>query len=500
MNLAQPSQGTVGMRTKLLYAAGTIAFGIKDGGLAAFLLLFYNQVMGMPASLVGEAIAIVLVIDAILNPVIGQISDHWRSRFGRRHPFMYAAAVPAAVAFVLLWNPPEGWSHGMLFIYIVVVASLTRAFVTLFEVPNTALSAELTDDYDERTQIFSLRIFFSTFGGSVMLIVTYMFFLQPSPEYPVGQLNPVGYSNYGLAAAAIMLCTMLMSALGTHHRIPYFRSPPPRRSRPLPVVAREIYATVSNSSFVPILGASLSHAMALGVGASLYIYMFIYFWGMSASQLSIMMIPNVAGALLGIAIAPYVSRTVGKKRGAIALKLVTVLCFVLPILLRLMGYFPENGSPWLLPLLVVFALVANTLGLSATMLNGAMTADIVEDSELKTGRRSEGLFFAAQDFVAKAVSGAGVFISGLVLTHVQFPVGAVPGEIPQDTVDKLGWTYMPVIGGLYALAVVFLLFYRITRQSHQENLRRLQAARASAPLSAAADVPLPIAKPSVREG
>jgi Na+/melibiose symporter-like transporter len=177
-----------------------------------------------------------------------------------------------------------------------------------------------------------------------------------------------------------------------------------------------------------------------------------------------------------------------------------VLCFVLPILLRLMGYFPENGSPWLLPLLVVFALVANTLGLSATMLNGAMTADIVEDSELKTGRRSEGLFFAAQDFVAKAVSGAGVFISGLVLTHVQFPVGAVPGEIPQDTVDKLGWTYMPVIGGLYALAVVFLLFYRITRQSHQENLRRLQAARASAPLSAAADVPLPIAKPSVREG
>lgn len=480
----------VGLRTKLLYAAGTIGFGIKDGGLAAFLLLFYNQVVGMPAYLVGQAIAIVLVIDAILNPVIGQISDHWRSRLGRRHPFMYAAALPAAVSFVLLWNPPQGWSHQGLFVYIVVVASLTRVLVTLFEVPNTALSAELTDDYDERTQIFSLRVFFSTFGGSAMLMITYLVFLQPTEQYPVGQLNPEGYSHYGFAAAAIMFCTMIMSALGTHQRIKYFRAPPPVVRKSFTTVLREVYQTVSNGSFVPLLGASLSHAMALGVGASLYIYMFVYFWGMSADELSIMMLPNVAGALLGVVLAPYICRTLGKKSGAIVLKIVTVLCFVLPILLRLLGWFPDNGSPHLLPLLLAFALCANTLGLSATMLNGAMTADIVEDSELKTGRRSEGLFFAAQDFVAKAVSGAGALISGLVLTYVAFPGGAIPGQVAQPVIEKLGWVYMVVIGVLYALAVVFLLMYRITRQSHEENLRQLAAARGAAQESQSPAPPL----------
>ena len=92
--------------TRLFYGVGSVAFGVKDNGFSFLLLLFYNQVIGLTATKVGLAILIAMLVDAFLDPIVGQISDNWRSRWGRRHPFMYAAALPVAVSYLLLWSPP----------------------------------------------------------------------------------------------------------------------------------------------------------------------------------------------------------------------------------------------------------------------------------------------------------------------------------------------------------------------------------------------------------
>src|SRR5262245_12464077 len=92
--------------TKLAYGIGSVAFGVKDNGFTIFLLLFYNQVLGLPEAWVGFAIMTALMLDAVIDPFIGYVSDHLRSRWGRRHPFMYAAALPVAVAYYVLWSPP----------------------------------------------------------------------------------------------------------------------------------------------------------------------------------------------------------------------------------------------------------------------------------------------------------------------------------------------------------------------------------------------------------
>ena len=94
------------LSTKLFYGLGSVAFGVKDNGFAFFLLLYYNQVLGLPEALVGLGILIALMVDAVVDPVIGYLSDHLRSRWGRRHPFMYAAAIPVGVSYYLLWSPP----------------------------------------------------------------------------------------------------------------------------------------------------------------------------------------------------------------------------------------------------------------------------------------------------------------------------------------------------------------------------------------------------------
>ena len=170
----------LGLSTKLFYGFGTVAFGVKDQGFSSLLLIFYNQVVGLPAAMVGGAIMVALVVDSLLDPIMGQVSDNWRSRWGRWHPFMYAAAIPAALSYILLWHPPEA-SQPLQFAYLVVVAIVIRSFITMYEIPSSALAPELTQDYHERTRVFAFRQFFGWFGGVGMTILALQVFLAPTP-------------------------------------------------------------------------------------------------------------------------------------------------------------------------------------------------------------------------------------------------------------------------------------------------------------------------------
>jgi Na+/melibiose symporter-like transporter len=147
-----------------------------------------------------------------------------------------------------------------------------------------------------------------------------------------------------------------------------------------------------------------------------------------------------------------------------------------PIVLRLVGAFPANGAPVLYPLIFAINVVGVGLGIMGSILFTSMIADVVEDSELKTGRRQEGLFFAAAAFVNKAVSGMGIFASGMIISAVHFPTGAKPGAVPAEIVRGLGLTYLPVQAVLYGVTVLLLIGYRISRASHAETLTRLAAA------------------------
>src|SRR5258708_39771241 len=95
--------------SNILYGVGSTAFGVNVVILSSALMLYYNQGMGLPAAWVGAAIMVTLIFDAICDPLIGEWSDHTRSRWGRRRPFMYASAVPAAIAVYLLFDRPSGW-------------------------------------------------------------------------------------------------------------------------------------------------------------------------------------------------------------------------------------------------------------------------------------------------------------------------------------------------------------------------------------------------------
>jgi len=473
--LSQPPSLT--FRTKLFYGLGTVAFGVKDNGFSYLLLPFYNQVMGLSAPLVGLAILIAMTCDALLDPIIGQVSDNWRSRWGRRHPFMYAAALPVALSYLLLWNPPH-WSHGALFWYLIAVAILIRGFISLYEVPSSALAAELSLGYDERTVLLSYRYFFGWIGGLVLYIIAFRFLFVPDAHHPIGQTNPVGYARYGLLAACMMFGAILASAAGTHDRIPTLARPPARKAT-VAVMARELIAAWSNRSFLFLTLSGVATSMALGLAASMNFYINTYFWGFTAAQISGLALGVIISAFTALAIAPMASRRLGKRGAAITFMALSVVVGLAPMMLRLGGLAPHNHTEAIFVLILIQSVVSVAFGIGGQTLVSAMIADVVEEGELKTGRRSEGAYFSVSIMVAKAVSGFGIFAASGVLGFIHFPTGVSPDHVQIGVLRSLALTYAPIYTGLYLVGFALMMGYKITRASHADTLERL-AARAAA--------------------
>lgn len=148
--------GPISVRTKLFQGLGTIPDAIKDFAFRTFLLLYYNQVLGLAASEASLALLVALIVDAVSDPVVGSYSDNLQHRWGRRHPLMAAAAIPLSISIYLLFAPPA-MAEGYLFWWLLVFAVGTRFSLTFFAVPWNALFAEMSDDYRERSELISYR-------------------------------------------------------------------------------------------------------------------------------------------------------------------------------------------------------------------------------------------------------------------------------------------------------------------------------------------------------
>ena len=471
----QPIQGStpvtrkVDLSTKLYYGFGAVANGAKSNGFNYLLLFYYSQVIGLRADLVSLGILIALVFDAISDPLVGYISDNTHSKLGRRHPYMYAAGVPVALAYYFLWSPPA-WDETGLFLYFVCMAVLIRTLITFYEIPATALVAELTDDYDQRTEMMSFRYFFGWWGGLTMAVMNYLVFL---PEEKGGLEYVQGWSNYGLTASIVIFISIYVSAIGTHKHIPHLRKPPSSAPFSFTKTKKEIKETLSNRSFFALFVSALLQAVAAGVSTSLSIYFSRHFWELTTTQIGYMNLPYFFSAFIALMLAPRVSRWLGKKKGGMPVLGLAFAMAPMPYILRVLGLFPENGTDTLFWTLVVFNTVEVTLIIMSSSLIAAMIADVVEDSEVKTGRRSEGIFFAANSFAQKAVNGLGVVVAGQILAIIQFPTKAKPGQVPEETLFDLAYIYVPTLLFFYLFALAVLSVYKINREDHSENLRKL---------------------------
>ncbi len=469
-NMQPAGKPSVGL--KLAHGFGAAAFGIKNNGFDYFLLLFYGTVVGLEPGLVGLAILIALVFDALSDPLVGYWSDNFHSRWGRRHPFMYAAALPVALTYFLLWNPPD-WGQTGLFLYVTVLAVLIRTFITFYETPSTSLIPELASDYDERTSLQSYRLFFGWSGGNVMSVLMFGILLTG----PLGLRDREAFATYGIIASSLIFVAIMVSALGTHSRIPHLHRPIATGERyTIRRIFREMVETLSEKSFIALFAAMVFFSIATGLAASLSFLILNYFWAFSEFQIFIWTCTVFFSALAGFLLAPWATRRLGKKRATIVLGMLAFTVQPAPVLLRLLDLMPANGDPLLFPLVLAINVADLALIIAVSAVAYSMVADLVESNQLRTGRRSEGVYYAAITFTRKTTQGLGVLAAGMILSAIAFPEGAAPETVSPDTLWWLGASYAPALLALWLAGLFCISRYRIDRAGHEENLRRLAQA------------------------
>ncbi len=474
----------ISLLTKLFYGFGSVANGVKSNAFSYLVLFFYVQVVGVEGAWFGLAMFGVMVADAISDPVVGHISDNWQSKWGRRHPFMYFSAVPVSLCFFLIFIPPTSMGPGVSIAWFMVIAIAVRTFITMFEVPATALTPEFTSDYDQRTSILAFRFFFGWWGGLTIAILAYKIFFRPRDGFENGMLNPQAWIEYGIFGACIIFASIMISSLGTHREIPFLQQPTVVHKFSFKQTFLDMRETLSNRNFLIIFCTAIVGAMASGINTTLVLYFNTFFWELTSSEIGTLNFAYYFSAIFALFMAPLMTRKKEKQHVAVWVYFIGAMLLPLPIMLRLIGFFPGNESEWVLPLLMFHGFVDVTIMIMAGILIGSMIADIVEDSQKNTGRRSEGLFYAGQSFAGKVVNGFGVFATGIILSIINFPKDVAPGQVPQATLNNLAYIYVPLVIGFYACATLILSRYKITRAGHSENLLAVEALAKSSDMPA----------------
>jgi len=484
--MSSASEGrTIATGTKLAFGVGQLAEGLKNTSFGLFVLFYYSQVLGLPASLCGLILFIALLFDAVTDPLAGSLSDNWKSPRGRRHPFMYVSALPLALAFFGLFSPPELSTTGLA-IWLLVFSVLTRGAMTLYHVPHLALGAELTENFEERTSIVAFRQAFGYVGALTTSGLAFGYFFVESHG---GRLNAANYPSFAAVLSVLMAVTIWLSAFGTRREIPFL---PKAGGGPTRGVVGQLLhdtrAAFQNISFRWLFSGVLIVFVMVGVNQTLDIYVFQYFWELQDSQFLLLTVATPIGLILGTPLVRPLHSRFDKKAGLVFGTAGWATLQILPIALRLGGWFPDNGHSALVPTLVAFRLLQGMIVQQALVSFGSMMADVADEHELSSGRRTEGIFFGAVAFSGKLSSGLGTFFGGVGLDLIAFPRGThiqTAADVDPMTIVELGILYGPVVAIFGIVSVWCQVHYRLDRARHAQivsELRKMRTERANAVL------------------
>jgi GPH family glycoside/pentoside/hexuronide:cation symporter len=442
--------GKLKWTTKLIYGVGDIGNAVVNSAVQFYLLHFYTDGALIGAALAGTALWVAKFWDAFNDPLFGWVSDRTRSRFGKRRVYMIFGALPLAIAVAFLWYVPGGLSDAWTFVWIVGTFVLFDTVWTLTNVPYYALTAELTDDYDERS---SLTVFRMVLGV---------------PAYIVGAaLTPVlvalfatkrtGYGVTGIAYGVLAAAMLWIAAAGLRERKGVSES----RAETPPL--RTFVAALKNRPFVRLIVAYFIANTAFALIQKLMVYFLSYQLGMGDQE--VFMVMGLMLVFVALFLFPWKLLSNRWSKGpAYAVGLgIGGLAVAATFLL------PSGPTAWV----YVIAAVAG-IGFSAQwVFPWAMVPDVVDHDRLQTGEHRGGMYYGVWGLALKLSEALGFLGSGWVL-HL-FGYNAEAAAQSARTLFGIRLFFGPVPLIFVALALPLLIWYPITRASHAKMRAQLEA-------------------------
>ena len=461
------------MRTKLGFGVGSIGESAITIAFGTWNVLFYQNVLGLSGKLAASAGFIALVVDAVFDPFVGSYSDRFRSKLGRRHPFLYAAPLPLALTFCAIYMPPAGLSQAGLFAWLTVFAILQRQAMTLYQVPHLALGAELSEDYRERSIVMSYNTLFMVFGGAGAFVYGWSCIAKGG-----GAAVKSGYASMAIGVSLMAGLAILCSAWFTQDRVPFMRQAQADAPRFTVVqLLREVRACFQNFNYTTLVIGLMFLSVTTGTRETLQSYSGLFYWQVPEARMSVFGGASPPAFILGFFLTVRLHDWIDKRKTMVVAMAILIAGGALPVLLGLAGVMPAKGSNALIGVLFGFTFVFY-LGVAILMITLlSALADIVDEHELSTGLRQEGIFFASRTFFLKMSTAVGLVVGGFALDIVGFPSGAKPGQVAEEIVIQLAVFEGPVMGVFALIAAYFYGRYRIDRSKHLEIRAQLAKRR-----------------------
>jgi GPH family glycoside/pentoside/hexuronide:cation symporter len=470
-------RGRITLKTKLAFSSGSLEEAML-GAAGIATMIFYNQVLGVSAALCGTVFLIASIVDAFSDPLIGAWSDNFQSRWGRRHPFMLFAALPLTLAFYLMYNPPEGLSEMNYFWWFLGTMALLRVGKTFYSIPHAAMGAELSDDYHERTSIFGFNSVSSMVAGVLLGVFVLVVIFPTTGEYENGLLNPDGYPVLATVGAAWVCITLLICVFGTRDQIPNLHQIDNRQPLNYANYLKDLSALLKSRSYVSICAAWLVIMSSGGVLAVVSTYTYIFCYELSTETLTIQRFVTLPGILIAIPLASWLTRRLDKKLTVIFTSVTCATLIGLPHLLRMIGWFPENDSPWMIPLLFGCMFLGYLALPVVPIVIDSQLVDVTDEHEYRTGQRAEGVIFSVRTFAIKATSGVGGLLAGFGLEFIEFPKKASIENLTPEMLNGLLFMSGPLYWIICFTGMLFMSMYTLNESRHREIMTALASRRA----------------------
>ena len=452
---------------KIGYGFGDMASSMFWKLFGAYLMIFYTDVFGLPAAVVGTMFLITRIWDSAFDPIVGVVADRTHSRWGKFRPYLLWLAVPFGIIGVLTFVTPD-WSPTGKLVYAYVTYSLMMMIYSAINVPYASLLGVMSPNPKERNTLSTYRMTFAYIGSFIALLL-----FMPLVNFFSGNSKDLGDQQTGWTMAVVViaiLCIILFFGCfaWTKERV----KPIKEAQNPLKEDLKDLF---KNKPWWILLGAGVAALVFNSIrdGATVYYFKYfvveedyatVSFFGMSFVLSGLYLALGQAANIIGVIAAAPVSNRIGKRNTYMwAMIIATVLSV-------LFYWFDKEDLIWMF---VFQALISICAG-SIFPLLWSMYADCADYSELKTGNRATGLIFSSSSMSQKFGWAIGTAITGWLLGFFGFQANAVQSEEAISGI-KMFLSFLPAVGTI--LSVVFISMYPLTEKKMKYITTELECKR-----------------------
>lgn len=416
-----------------------------------FIVFYLTTVSGIQPALAGTLTAIGAVWNAIFNPIIGYISDHSRTKLGRRRPYMFGFCLPLVISISLLFTTPDLSYNARVIYYGILIIAFWTSYTGFF-VPYYALGAQYTSDYDERTVLRSFASLFNTIGTtiSMALPVSLVHFIQSR-----GVTQETSWTVTASLIAAVGGFCIILTAVAAKDKDPALapQSGEQRDKLSLKNMASEYVQVLKLKPMRWLLVCSLFCLIAYAMFASNLIYYLTFNIGLSSHAISLSMLFRCGICILIITPVAKLCKLTDRRTALLIMFLAGSIGCVAMRFCMLPPIF-------MVACIIIFSVLITT---TYWQIVPSMFYDVCDYDELVTGHRREGAILSIQGLVEGIASGIGTQILGLILQFSNFN-----GDLNSQCDTALNWiyncaTWVPV---LFLSVSVFALIKYPLKRSH----------------------------------